>query len=202
MSTDRETTRIVRSWLEDGVTALPDRVLDAVLDELPTTPQRRVTWWPVRRIPQMTSFAKIALGTAAVVLAAVLGITVLGGGGSVGGPDIGEPTPGPTVDAGANEALVRAWVKAANLDDGDALATMTADPVGFHDDTVDREDAIGSVLDEWCLITINSVEHVGDSVLVDVTWRDNADGTCVDAPPGTTGQMVFEVRDGKVVRIP
>ena len=28
MSTDRETTRMVRSWLEEGVTALPDRVLD------------------------------------------------------------------------------------------------------------------------------------------------------------------------------
>ena len=41
MSTDRDVTRIVRSWLEEGVTALPDRVLDAVLDQLPATPQRR-----------------------------------------------------------------------------------------------------------------------------------------------------------------
>ena len=41
MSTDRDTTRIVRSWLEEGVTELPDRVLDAVLDQLPATPQRR-----------------------------------------------------------------------------------------------------------------------------------------------------------------
>jgi hypothetical protein len=31
MSTDRDTTRIVRSWLEEGVAALPDRVLDTVL---------------------------------------------------------------------------------------------------------------------------------------------------------------------------
>ena len=35
MSTERDTTRIVRSWLEVGATALPDRVLDAVLDQLP-----------------------------------------------------------------------------------------------------------------------------------------------------------------------
>ena len=44
MSTDRDTTRIVRSWLEEGATALPDRVLDAVLDQVPTTPQRRSRW--------------------------------------------------------------------------------------------------------------------------------------------------------------
>jgi hypothetical protein len=52
MSTDRDTTRIVRSWLEEGVTALPDRVLDAVLDQLPATPQRRAAW-PVRRLLDM-----------------------------------------------------------------------------------------------------------------------------------------------------
>ena len=43
MSTDRDVTQSVRSWLEDGVTRLPDNILDAVLDELPTTPQRRAT---------------------------------------------------------------------------------------------------------------------------------------------------------------
>jgi hypothetical protein len=41
MSTDRDVTSIVRSWLDEGVTALPDRVLDAVLDQVPATPQRR-----------------------------------------------------------------------------------------------------------------------------------------------------------------
>ena len=35
MSADRDADRIVRSWLEEGVTALPDRVLDAVLDQVP-----------------------------------------------------------------------------------------------------------------------------------------------------------------------
>ena len=41
MNPERDTTRIVRSWLENGVTDLPDRVLDTVLDQLPATPQRR-----------------------------------------------------------------------------------------------------------------------------------------------------------------
>ena len=54
MSTDRDVTRIVRSWLEEGATALPDRVLDAVLDQLPATPQRRA-WWPARRFREMNN---------------------------------------------------------------------------------------------------------------------------------------------------
>ena len=54
MSTDRDVTRIVRSWLEDGATALPDRVLDNVLDQLPATPQRRA-WWPARRFRDMNT---------------------------------------------------------------------------------------------------------------------------------------------------
>ena len=54
MSTDRDTTRIVRSWLEEGATALPDRVLDAVLDQVPATPQRRPLW-PAWRFRQMNT---------------------------------------------------------------------------------------------------------------------------------------------------
>ena len=51
MSTDRDTTRIVRSWLQTDEYESADRVLDAVLDQLDTTPQRRATWWPARRLP-------------------------------------------------------------------------------------------------------------------------------------------------------
>ncbi|MFI5226754.1 MAG: hypothetical protein ACHQ3P_08775 [Candidatus Limnocylindrales bacterium] len=93
MSTDREVTRIVRSWLEEGVTALPDRVLDAVLDQVPATRQRRVRW-PARRFAQMNSFAKIAMAAAAVVALAVIGLNVLpkSSVGGVGGP-VATPTP-------------------------------------------------------------------------------------------------------------
>jgi hypothetical protein len=54
MSSDRELTRIVRSWLEDGVNALPDRVLDDVLVQLPVTSQRR-PWWRAWRKNLMNS---------------------------------------------------------------------------------------------------------------------------------------------------
>ncbi len=98
MSTDRETTRIVRSWLDDGVTRLPDRVLDAVLDELPATRQRR-TWWLVRKLFRLNKTAAFGVAaTAVVVAAAVLGTRLLPSGGlGVGGPaDDPTPTPMPT----------------------------------------------------------------------------------------------------------
>jgi hypothetical protein len=94
MSTDRDTTRIVRSWLEEGVTALPDRVLDAVLDQVPATPQRR-SWWPTWRFANMNTYAKLAIALAAVVVVAVVGYSLLPTRGGVGGVHA-SPSPEPT----------------------------------------------------------------------------------------------------------
>ena len=75
MKPERDTTRIVRSWLEHGVTDLPDRVLDPVLDQLSAIPQRRHSW-QARRSARMNDFLKVALVAAAVVVA-VAGFAVL-----------------------------------------------------------------------------------------------------------------------------
>jgi hypothetical protein len=91
MSTDRDVTRIVRSWLEVGVTALPDRVLDNVLDQLPATPQRRALW-PAWRLTRMNTAARIAGAAAVVATVAVIGAITFprnSGSGSL-------PTPSPS----------------------------------------------------------------------------------------------------------
>ena len=106
MSFDPETTRIVRSWLDEGVTQLPDRVLDSVLDQVPATAQRRATWWPARRISTMNSTLKFGLAAAVVAVAVLIGITYLGTA-NPGGPDPAESilpatpetTPTPTAAA-------------------------------------------------------------------------------------------------------
>ena len=98
MTADRDVTAIVRSWLEDGATVLPDRVLDRVLDELPATQQRRA-WWPARRLGEMNSFDRLAVAAAAVVVAAIVGISFLPRAGDVGVPGPSAtpaPTPVPT----------------------------------------------------------------------------------------------------------
>ena len=97
MSSDRDTTRIVRSWLEEGATALPDRVLDAVLDQVPATSQRRPLWsaW---RFRQMNSALKLGLAATAFVVVALVGITLLPKDAGVGtGPSpTATPTASPT----------------------------------------------------------------------------------------------------------
>ncbi len=96
MKPDRDATRIVRPWLEDGVTQLPDRVLDDVLQEIPSIPQRR-TWWGGAGLPQLNRAAQVGLAAVAVLVVLLIGLSVLESGrllgGRIGGPP---PTPTPT----------------------------------------------------------------------------------------------------------
>ena len=96
MGTERDVTRIVRSWLLVDEHESADRVLDSVLSLLDTTPQRR-SWWPARRITEMNTFAKLAIAAAAVVVVAVVGINLLPAIGGVGpGGPVATPSPSPS----------------------------------------------------------------------------------------------------------
>ena len=123
MSTDRETTLAVRSWLEEGVTRLPDRVLDSVLDQVPATPQRR-SWWPARRFNDMKTYAKLIAAAAAVLVVAFVGYQLLPRNGGIGG----QPTvaPSPTVLAKGNFTTIGATVGLDATRAGDKVTgTMT-----------------------------------------------------------------------------
>ena len=92
MSSERDVTLIVRSWLDDGVTRLPDRVLDAVLDQVPATRQRRARW-PAWRFREMNTPIKLALTAAALIVVAVVGVNLLPRSPAVGGPPVATPSP-------------------------------------------------------------------------------------------------------------
>lgn len=104
MSSDRDVTRIVRSWLEEGATALPHHVLDAVLDQVPATTQRR-TWWPARRFAQMHAFAKVAIAAAALLVVTTVGLSLLPDTPDLGGPP-DSVTASPTESASPSESPV------------------------------------------------------------------------------------------------
>jgi hypothetical protein len=95
MTADREVTRFVREWLEDGADVLPDRVLDSVLDQLPVTPQRR-HWWQAWRNPFAMNTMKLALAASVVVFATFVGLGLYFNQGDVIGPEPTQP-PNPTV---------------------------------------------------------------------------------------------------------
>ena len=91
--TDNDFDRTARLWLQDGPSQLADRVLEAALDEIHVTRQRRA-WWPARRFTSMGNTIRLAAGVAAIVLVTVVGMTLLPGGGP-GGP-LTTPAPSPT----------------------------------------------------------------------------------------------------------
>ncbi len=89
MHTEQDVSRIVRSWLRVDEHESADQVLAIVLDSLDATPQRR-QWWPARRIPEMNSYAKLAIAAVAVVAVAIVGFNLLPAGSDpeVGGPAV------------------------------------------------------------------------------------------------------------------
>ena len=133
MSTDRDVTRIVRSWLDEGVTQLPDRVLDAVLDRLPATPQRRPSWlaW---RSPFMSNALRVAVAAAAVLVVALIGIQLFGGT-NVGGPGPSpsqseSPTLAPTPSPSATPAA--AFPPAGAMEVGRHSMTLAGVPLSIE----------------------------------------------------------------------
>lgn len=95
MSNDRF-DRTARAWLEDGPVTMPDRVLDAALDEIHLTPQRRAPW-PAWRAPMNSTLSKAIVGIAAVLVIAVVGFNLASNvsPNDVGGP-AATPTPAPS----------------------------------------------------------------------------------------------------------
>jgi len=76
MSSSQDVARIVRSWLKEDLHEDADRVLDLVLEQLDTTPQRRLPW-PVRRFSTMNRPLQIALAAAVLLAAVILGSRLL-----------------------------------------------------------------------------------------------------------------------------
>jgi hypothetical protein len=77
MSADRDVTRIVRSWLHEDAYEDADRILNLVLDEIDTTPQRRASWLARRFPPMKNNLVRVALVAAVLVVAVIIGANLL-----------------------------------------------------------------------------------------------------------------------------
>ena len=83
MSTDIDTTRVVRSWLREDAHESADRLLNEVVAALDQTPQHR-SRWPALRLGSMNVDMKLGLYAAAVLAVIALVINLLPGGGAPG----------------------------------------------------------------------------------------------------------------------
>jgi hypothetical protein len=95
MSTDNDVARSLGSWLRENRHEDADRVLNAVFDQLPATPQRQPLWraW---RPSVMNNMVRVGMVTAAAVIVAIFGFTLLRPGGAPGGPSSPSGSPSPT----------------------------------------------------------------------------------------------------------
>jgi hypothetical protein len=196
MSTDRDVTRIVRSWLEEGRTALPDHVLDTVLDQLPATPQRRASWL-ARRLPDMNTPARIAAAVAAVIAIVVIGALVIPRGGGVaqpaatvgasGGPG---PSAAPTVFTSSRYrysiTLPAGWFAGSALQtwDGKGAPTIIDNTVDtFGSSALAAAAPTKSSLSEWVATSIAAVQQ--DHSDTCPTSPDSVTPVTIGGQPGT-----------------
>ena len=129
MTDQRELDRILGKFLADGADGVADRVIDAALDQIDHTPQRRVMRMP-RRFQTMPTITRLAA-------AAVIGVLAVGGAfylikpsqATIGGPS---PTPSatagptPTVKPSPSPTLPAPSALAGPLGDGRQVHTATA----------------------------------------------------------------------------
>lgn len=125
MSPDREIDLVLTTWLEDGPTGAPDRVLDVLADRIAHQRQRpawRLDW----RLTTMQPMFKISVGIAAVVLVAIVGWNLVPGSGSgIGGPGTTpSPPPLPEGRLTAGDYVMRTL-------EGDPMAFVISAPEGW-----------------------------------------------------------------------
>jgi hypothetical protein len=78
MTDERSFDQLLDAWLDGGPGVAPVRVADAARLEVRTTRQMNsLEIWALRRIPVMNTTMRFAIGTAAVAVAALLGLNLL-----------------------------------------------------------------------------------------------------------------------------
>lgn len=106
MTTERDTTRLVRAWLREDDHESAARVIEAALEVVERTPQRRA--WRARHTPDrlVGPLGRVLAPLAAVLLVAVLVIVLFPFRGGPGTLPTATPSPSPSPSAGrsASEA--------------------------------------------------------------------------------------------------
>jgi hypothetical protein len=194
--------RIVRSWLHEDRHEDATRVLDTVLAEVDTTPQRSSGGTAWRFSLMNSNIVRVGLAAAAVVIIAIIAINLLPGSPVPGG----EPSVSPSVEPSeaAQSAEPSSWTGLAAgpfvVADTDVPVSVTVeiagpgwshetgldflgkDPEGV-DDGSDSPEANGALLIAWSWPAGTGINVYGDPC----HWS-----TTIPATPATTPEEIAE----------
>ena len=111
MNGRRDIDRVLDAWFVDGPSAMPDRLFDAVFDQVERVPQRRLARLTLR-LTEMNPRIRLYTAAAAALVVALAGIYLFNQSpsSSVGAPPSPEVTPIPTAEAQVPMALRETWM--------------------------------------------------------------------------------------------
>ena len=179
-------TRVVLSWLREDAHEDAERVLLRVLDEVDTTPQRR-SWWPAWRTSRMSTYAKLIVAAAAVLVVAVVGSQFLPRSGGTGGQPSIAPSSSPALLARGTFVAKGAETQldATGADDG-VRGTMGVahDGMSF---TVDLK--CGRTADDGRILI------AGDTTESTSNFATTGTRTAIALKPGSPVVAAFEFED-------
>ena len=188
MTGQRDIDRTLDAWFVDGPSIMPDRLFDAVLDQVERTPQRPFARLRLR-LTEMNPRIRIFTALAAALLVVVATIAVIGGGAPSSVITTQSPTASPAATTASDipNELRALWLSGPRsitglaADDGVSLTITAAGTFSMADALTSRVDHLVSsieVLDADTLRLLNATANLecdaGDAG--EYTWSLSASG--------------------------
>ena len=210
MNGQRDIERTLDAWFVDGPSVMPDRLFDAVLDQVERTPQQRLARLRLR-LTEMNPRIRIYTALAAALLVVVAAVAVIGGGSQ--GPVVATQSPAATTASDIPNELRATWLSGTRsitglaADDGVSLTFTAAGTFSMTDALTSRIEHLKSsveVVDADSLRVVNTdaTPECGAGQAGEYTWSLSASGetlqltavsdTCatrLDAVPGNYWRM-------------
>lgn len=134
MNGQRDIDRTLEVWFLDGPSVMPDRLFDAVFDQVERVPQRRLARLNLR-FADMNPRIRLFTVLAAALLVVVATLAVIGGGGRGVVQSSPSPSAGPTAAGQLPNALLGTWMGAPGgllgLDPEAGMAAVFPDQNSF-----------------------------------------------------------------------
>ena len=207
MSTERDTERLLRQWLDEGPTRAADRLLETVEERIDRQRQRPMWRFSWTRLFMNRTIGSFAAGMA-VVAVALIGFNVVAGrgpgDGGLGGP--AEPSPAAVVVPSPTPTSAPASEAPASGDGGLAVSFVGSLPEGWSQDNAttfsDGKDVAIEVLENRSVMSTKPeciygpAQGIGTTALEVVNALATREGLDVAGPdPVQVGGLSGEVVD-------